>query len=43
MVRLERPKAITACVFNAEQIDGIPALEPEQMDLSSHLFFVVGV
>jgi putative DNA primase/helicase len=30
LVRLERPKVITACVFNAEQIDGIPALEPER-------------
>ena len=29
-VRLERPKVITAAVFNAEQIDGIPALEPER-------------
>jgi putative DNA primase/helicase len=26
----ERPKVITAAVFNAEQIDGIPALEPER-------------
>ena len=30
LVRLERPKVITAAVFNAEQIDGIPALEPER-------------
>jgi putative DNA primase/helicase len=29
LVRLERPKVITAAVFNAEQIEGIPALEPE--------------
>jgi antirestriction protein ArdC len=29
-VRLERPKVITAAVFNAEQIDGIPALDPER-------------
>jgi putative DNA primase/helicase len=29
-VRLERPKVITAAVFNAEQIDGIPALERER-------------
>jgi hypothetical protein len=25
LVRLERPKAITAAVFNAEKIDAIPA------------------
>ena len=30
LVRLERPKVITAAVFNAGQIDGIPALEPER-------------
>ena len=30
LVRLERPKVITAAVFNAEQIDEIPALEPER-------------
>src|ERR1700730_164825 len=30
LVRLERPKVITAAVFNAEQIDGIPALEAER-------------
>ena len=30
MVRLERPKVITAAVFNAEQIDGIPALESKR-------------
>jgi len=30
LVRLERPKVITAAVFNAEQIDGIPALELER-------------
>ena len=30
LVRLERPKVITAAVFNAEQIDGIPTLEPER-------------
>ena len=30
LVRLERPKVITAAVFNAEQIDGIPALEPKR-------------
>jgi antirestriction protein ArdC len=30
VVRLERPKVITAAVFNAEQIDGIPSLEPER-------------
>ena len=29
---LERPKVITAAVFNAEQIEGIPALEPERTD-----------
>jgi len=29
-VRLERPKVITAAVFNAEQIEGIPALESER-------------
>jgi putative DNA primase/helicase len=28
LVRLERPKVFTAAVFNAEQIEGIPALEP---------------
>jgi antirestriction protein ArdC len=27
---LERPKVITPAVFNAEQIDGIPALEQER-------------
>jgi putative DNA primase/helicase len=31
LVRLERPKVITAAVFNAEQIDLIPALEPERI------------
>jgi putative DNA primase/helicase len=30
LVRLERPKVIAAAVFNAEQIEGIPALEPER-------------
>jgi phage/plasmid primase-like uncharacterized protein/antirestriction protein ArdC len=30
LVRLERPKVIMAAVFNAEQIDGISALEPER-------------
>jgi putative DNA primase/helicase len=29
LVRLECPKVIAAALFNAEQIDGIPALEPE--------------
>ena len=28
MVRLSRPKVLVAAVFNAEQIDGIPDLEP---------------
>ena len=28
LVRLARPKVITAAVFNAQQIDGIPDLEP---------------
>jgi putative DNA primase/helicase len=28
LVRLQRPKVIAAAVFNAQQIDGIPALEP---------------
>ena len=30
LVRLECPKVIAAALFNAEQIDGIPALEPER-------------
>jgi antirestriction protein ArdC/phage/plasmid primase-like uncharacterized protein len=29
LVRLERPKVIFAAVFNAQQIEGIPALEPK--------------
>jgi antirestriction protein ArdC len=29
VVRLSRPKVIAAAVFNAEQIDGIPELEPK--------------
>jgi antirestriction protein ArdC len=28
LVRLQRPKVIAAAVFNAQQIDGIPELEP---------------
>jgi antirestriction protein ArdC len=28
LVRLSRPKVIVAAVFNASQIEGIPALEP---------------
>ena len=30
LVRLDRPRVIMAAVFNAKQIDGIPALEPER-------------
>ena len=30
MVRLSRPKVLVAAVFNAEQIDGIPDLEPSR-------------
>lgn len=30
-VELERPRAFHAVVFNAEQIDGLPALEPKQI------------
>jgi putative DNA primase/helicase len=30
LVRLSRPKVMVAAVFNAEQIDGVPALEPER-------------
>src|SRR5215831_3968170 len=30
LVRLERPKVIFAAVFNAQQIEGIPALEPKR-------------
>jgi antirestriction protein ArdC len=30
LVRLERPKMIAGAVFNAQQIDGIPALEQER-------------
>lgn len=29
-VQLERPRSFTAVVFNAEQIDGLPPLEPKQ-------------
>jgi putative DNA primase/helicase len=30
LVRLSRPKVIAACVFNAEQIEAIPELEPSR-------------